>query len=303
MICYKNLVLEILNKGIRRKATRGGIDTIGIFNYNYKHDLAQGFPILTTKPVSWKNIVIENLWFLSGDNHIEFLHRHGVRFWDPWVQRDGTVPSAYGAFWRKFENPTFIDDRDNWEYLEDTIDQIAWALNKLQKNPDTRQAVITSWDPRNAHSSSLPPCHAMHVLNAQEVNGEYYLNVHLTQRSGDVGLGIPYNLSGYAFLNSLYARFLGMQPGIFAHSIVDAHIYTRSEDGSNAEYDHVPGLKEQLLRLVQPLPTLIIDSKIETLADIDDLVRSNATTAEIMGLFRLDNLIQSDVPIYLKPAV
>lgn len=312
---YKKLVTKIMAEGTRREGTRGGVDTIGIFNYNYQHDLASGFPLLTTKPINWKNIVIENLWFLSGDPTVSFLHKHGVKFWDPWVQADGKVPSAYGNFWRRFEHGHneyvpiggfAADDPPTEElsYKSTPIDQVAWALDKLKQNPAMRQAVITSWDPRNVITSSLPPCHTVHVLNIHDTGtGVKRLNLHLTQRSCDVALGLPYNIAGYAFLLSLYARFLGYQPGVFAHSIVDAHIYTKSLDGSNSEYDHMPGLAEQLTRPEKTLPVLWIDDRIKDLSSIDELVRSNASTDEVMGLFKVMGYAQYYNEIRFKPAV
>lgn len=334
MLEYKKLVCKIISEGTRREATRGGVDTIGIFNYNYQHDLANGFPLLTTKPINWKNIVIENLWFLSGEPTVDFLHKHHVHIWDPWiveqptgvkldtsfyeVRADGeyyvgttdnfhtskVVPSAYGNFWRRFADHRSINNLYQIYQGDLHIDQVYWALDKLKNNPATRQAVITSWDPRNAITSSLPPCHVMHILNIHDTGtGVKRLNLHLTQRSCDVALGLPYNIAGYAFLLSLYARFLGYQPGVFAHSIVDAHIYTRSLDGSNAEYDHLPGLAEQISRAEKPLPILKIDDKITGISSIDELVRSNASTEEIMSLFKLDGYPQHYNPIYFKPAV
>lgn len=308
---YRDAVKRILSVGSRRTNTRGGIDTIGVFNHNYTHDLANGIPLLTTKKISWKNIVVENLWFLSGDPTVDFLHQHGVHFWDPWIlyqpvitaefntsfyegseypspamYRGGVrkiVPSAYGSFWRNF----------------DGVDQIAWVIDKLTKDKNTRQACVTSWDPRNTNSSGLPPCHVFHVLNYYEGR----LNLHLTQRSCDTALGLPYNMAGYGgFMLPLYGRLTGLEPGIFAHSIVDMHVYTVGEDGSNAEYDHIPGLATQMARDPRKLPTMKIDDRIQSLKDIEDLVTSKASTEELLNIFKLEGY-DPHPAINFKPAV
>jgi len=227
---------EVLEKGTR-KVNRTGIDTLSTFNINYEIDMAEGFPLLTTKEISWKNIVVENLWFLSGDTHIGILKKHGCKFWDPWADDDGKVPSAYGNFWRHF--PVHIDGRPEF------LDQVGWVVEQLKTNPMSRRMLISAWAPGNAHTSALPPCHALWMVNVQlDESGEPMLCLHLTQRSADVALGVPYNIAGYAFLLHMLSHFSGIKPGIFAHTLVDAHVYTSKPDGSQAEYDHVPGLQD-----------------------------------------------------------
>ena len=147
---YLDLVREVLDRGTR-KENRTGVDTISAFNINYSIDLNEGFPLLTTKEISWKNIVIENLWFLSGDLHIGLLKKHGCKFWDHWADEEGYVPSAYGNFWRKF--PIHGEQEYN--------DQVRYVLDTLKKNPNSRRMVITAWAPGNAQTSGLPPCHLM----------------------------------------------------------------------------------------------------------------------------------------------
>jgi len=304
MYKYARLINHILDDGDRKRSTRGGVDTIGVFNYNYEHNYADGVPLLTTKKISWKNIVVENLWFLSGEPTVDFLHKHNVHFWDPWVQetmytvptrnlvgqdpcgrneyeityerhKHNTVPSAYGNFWRRFKTPG-----------GGSVDQVRWAMETLKKNPMSRQVCITSWDPNNVMHSGLPPCHVMHVLNIQ---ADGRLNLHLTQRSCDSGLGLPYNMAGYGgFLLPLYARFLDVEPGVFAHSIVDMHIYTDNEKHTMAEYDHVPALTEQIAREPRALPTLKIDESVRCLDDLEHIVKSDMSTEQIMDLFKLE---------------
>jgi len=276
---YLDLVREVLEKGTR-KPNRTGVDTISTFNHNYEIDLREGFPLLTTKEISWKNIVVENLWFLSGERHIGLLKKHGCKFWDPWADENGFVPSAYGNFWRHFPVP-------GEEGKEVENDQIAWVLNEMRKNPMSRRMVVLAWAPGNAQTSKLPPCHSIFMFNVQlDAKGEPSLNLHLTQRSADVALGVPYNIAGYAFLLELFSRMSGIPAGIFAHTLVDAHVYTSKADGSMSEYDHVPGLRAQLERAPRKLPRLTIDPKIRDLSDIKPLLE--ADTATVMKHFVLE---------------
>lgn len=293
MKVYLDTVREVLEKGTR-KENRTGVDTISTFNINYEIDLREGFPLLTTKEISWKNIVVENLWFLSGDTHIGLLKKHKCKFWDPWADEDGKVPSAYGNFWRHFPvhtpegEPAFND-------------QVRYAIEELKRNPMSRRLVIVAWAPGNAQTSALPPCHAMWVLNTQlDENGEPYLCLHLTQRSCDVALGVPYNIAGYAFLLELISHFTGIRPGIFAHTLIDAHIYTKKPDGSMEEYDHIPGLKEQLGREPRALPKLTIDPSLKDLDDIHAILDKD--TDELLELFKLEGY-DPHPPISFKVAV
>lgn len=279
MQAYHDVVRQVLERG-RRKRNRTGVDTLSAFGIHYQVDLTDGFPLLTTKAMSWKNIVVENLWFLSGQTDIGMLRRHGCRFWDPWADVDGKVPSAYGSFWRRFPgqaadgSPAFAD-------------QVRTVLETLQRDPNSRRLVISAWAPHNALHSQLPPCHLLYVLNVQHGDdGTSRLNLHLTQRSADVALGVPYNLAGYAFVLHLFARFSGLTPGVFSHTLVDAHIYTAKEDGSMAEYDHVPGLKQQLQRTPRPLPTLHVDPSIRSLDDVEALF--DADTETVLNAFRIE---------------
>ena len=275
---YLELVEEVLDRGTR-KQNRTGVDTISAFNVNYAIDLAEGFPLLTTKEISWKNIVVENLWFLSGDRHIGLLQKHGCKFWDPWADAEGFVPSAYGNFWRHF--PVHAEGETGFN------DQVRYVLRTLRENPASRRMVISAWAPGNAQQSQLPPCHLMFIFNVQyDADGEPHLCLHLTQRSCDVALGVPYNIAGYAFLLSLFAHLAGMRAGTFGHSLVDAHIYTAKPDGSMGEYDHVPGLRQQLQREPRQLPRLAISPDLKTLDDV--LALCDADLDDILGAFRLD---------------
>ena len=207
------------------------------------------------------------LWFLSGQTDIAILKRHGCKFWDAWADEDGKVPSAYGNFWRHF--PVHEDVKDYYgtagsKHDPSFNDQIAWVLAELRRNPMSRRMVVSAWAPGNAQTSKLPPCHCLYMFNVQlDANGEPRLCLHLTQRSCDVALGVPYNLASYALLLHLFAQFSDIKPGIFGHTLVDAHVYTVKPDGSKAEYDHLPGLKEQIGREPRKLPRLTIDPSIK----------------------------------------
>lgn len=268
---YLDLVRAVLRDGTR-KPNRTGVDTLSTFNENYEIDLRQGFPLLTTKEISWKNIVVENLWFLSGETDIRLLKKHRCKFWDPWADETGRVPSAYGNFWRHFP----VHDVDGRAAYND---QLRWVDEELRNHPMSRRLVVTAWAPGNAQSSRLPPCHLLFLFNVQlDARGEPLLCLHLTQRSADVALGVPYNIAGYALLLELFARFSGIPAGLFGHTLVDAHVYTGKTDGSMAEYDHVPGLLRQLEREPRALPRLTIDPAIRSLDDLRPLLEADTDT-------------------------
>ena len=274
---YLDVIRRVLESG-QRKANRTGVDTLSTFNVNYQIDLREGFPLLTTKEISWKNIVVENLWFLSGDTRIDLLRKHGCKFWEPWADDNGLVPSAYGNFWRNF--PVHENGQAAFN------DQIRYVVDELKARPQSRRLVVSAWAPGNAQTSALPPCHAFWVMNVQQdEHGDPLLCLHLTQRSCDVALGLPYNIAGYAFLLELISRFTGIKPVYFGHTLIDAHIYTAKADGSMAEYDHIPGLREQLAREPRALPRLEISPEIQYLDDISALLE--ADTESLLQTFRL----------------
>lgn len=309
---YFQLVDHVLASGTR-KENRTGVDTISTFGYYYEHDMRDGFPLLTTKAVSWKNIVIEMLWFLSGQTNISILKQHGCKFWDAWASPSGEVPSAYGNFWRSFpvhgtvsSSDHTIDGNEKCTYN----DQLRWVLEEMKKNPMSRRMVVSAWAPGNAQMSKLPPCHCLFMFNVQNeplndapevkeaaallptglqmsVNNPR-LCLHLTQRSCDVALGVPYNIASYGLLLSLFSQFTGIEAGIFGHTLVDAHVYTAKPDGSKAEYDHIPGLLEQAKRAPRPLPKLVLDPTLRDLKDLEGLMDPKLTTDEVMSHFVLE---------------
>lgn len=249
---YLDLVRLVMKEGVR-KSTRTGIDTISYFSANYKVDLSLGFPLLTTKKMEWKSLLHEVLWYLSGENHIRNLRKH-TKIWDAWADEDGNLETAYGYYWRHFPSAQ-KDKNGNWQVTE--TDQIQYVIDEIKRNPNSRRLIVSAWEPGNAIHSKLPPCHYTFAFN---VAGDK-LNCHLCQRSGDIALGIPFNLAAYSILTMIIAKETGLKPGIFSHTIIDAHIYVADKGSETEKYDHLEGLKEQLLREPLPLSKLTIADK------------------------------------------
>ncbi|HUO09849.1 MAG TPA: thymidylate synthase [Phycisphaerae bacterium] len=263
---YLDLVRLVLDKGIR-KPSRTGVDTISYFGAFYKVDLAAGFPLLTTKKVNFKSCLHELLWYLSGDDHIRNL-RKVTKIWDAWADEKGDLETAYGRYWRRFPHPMQRSHAPIAETGEATapiqeIDQIQYVIDEIKRNPFSRRLVVVAWEPGNAEVSKLPPCHYSFAFNVSpdETGNPQRLNCHLTQRSGDIALGIPFNLACYATLTQMIAQEVGLEVGQFGHTIIDAHIYCADAGSAMAEYDHVAGLKEQLKREPRALPKLVIANK------------------------------------------
>ena len=252
---YHDLVKSVLENGVR-KENRTGTDTISNFAEFYKVDLSEGFPLLTTKKVFFRSVILELLWYLRGEDHIRWLRdENDCHIWDAWADEDGHVGPIYPVLWRRFpyfekESVRFEGngsalDKDVWVRKE--FDQVQRAIDMLKKNPNSRRIVVSAWHPGLLEEMGLPPCHLMYIFNVADGK----LNCHLTQRSGDIALGIPFNLACYSALTMAVAQEVGLEPGTFAHTIVDAHIYV----------NHVDGLKEQLTRKPKALPTLKIANK------------------------------------------
>jgi thymidylate synthase len=240
---YLDLVDRVLTRGTLKK-NRTGIDTISSFAEHYQVDLLAGYPLLTTKKVNYRSMLHEVLWYLSGEDHIRNLRQH-TKIWDAWADAEGNLDTAYGRYWRRF--PSAAWNAAEGRYDVEEVDQIGRVVQLLKSDPTSRRMVVTAWEPGNAHASKLPPCHYTFAFHVQ---GER-LNCHLTQRSGDIALGIPFNLAAYALLTQILAQEAGLTPGLFSHTIVDAHIYL----------NHVDGLREQLKRAPRPLPHLTIARK------------------------------------------
>jgi len=259
---YLDIIQYVLDNGVR-KVNRTGVATLACFSYFYRVDLQQGFPLLTTKKMYFDSLVHELFWYLSGEAHIKNL-REKTKIWDAWADNAGLLETAYGRFWRRFPLPE--DGRgaagENWgkrwvSVDEETggkvFDQIQYIVDSLKEikiNPEhrnLRRLVVSAWHPANAAESKLPPCHYTFCFNV--LDGK--LNCHLTQRSCDLALGVPFNLACYALLTMMIAQETGFAPGEFAHTLIDAHIYE----------NHIEGLREQLTREPKPLPTLTIATK------------------------------------------
>ncbi len=240
---YLDLVERVLTNGIRKK-NRTGIDTLSCFAEHYTVDLSKGFPLLTTKKVNFQAMLHEVLWYLSGEDHIRNLRQH-TKIWNAWADAEGNLDTAYGRYWRRFPSARFNPATCTYDVEE--VDQIGKVIELLRTDPNSRRMVVTAWEPGNAFDSKLPPCHYTFAFNV--LAGK--LNCHLTQRSGDVAIGIPFNLAAYSLLTQILAQEAGLIPGLFSHTIVDAHIYV----------NHLDGLRLQLTRTPKPLPRVEIAAK------------------------------------------
>ena len=257
---YLDLVKYVLENG-ERKVNRTGVATLSCFAAFYKINISEGFPLLTTKKVYFNSMLRELFWYLSGEEHIRNLREH-TKIWDAWADEKGHLETAYGRFWRRYPVPARGLPGENWGEKwtrpdpmtgERTFDQIGYiidSLKEIKKNPEAaalRRLVCTAWHPANAAESKLPPCHYSFCFN---VSGNK-LNCHLTQRSADIALGVPFNIACYSLLTMMIAKETGFEPGEFAHTLIDAHIYE----------NHIDGLKEQLTRTPGKLPTVKIADK------------------------------------------
>ncbi len=257
---YLDLVQLVIDQGVR-KTSRTGVDTLSHFAAFYRVDLSKGFPLLTTKKVNYTACLHELLWYLSGEDHIRNL-RKVTKIWDAWADQNGDLETAYGRYWRRFPHPVQkshgpVDETGECSAPVEEIDQIQYVIDEIKRNPASRRLVVTAWEPGNAERSKLPPCHYTFAFNVAAGK----LNCHLTQRSGDIALGIPFNLACYATLTQMIAQECNLGVGTFAHTIVDAHIYIADAGSAMAAYDHLAGLKEQLKREPRPLPKLTIARK------------------------------------------
>lgn len=257
---YLGVVRRVLATGTR-KTNRTGTDTISSFAEHYTVDLAEGYPLLTTKTVAFRSMLHETLWYLSGADHIRDLRRH-TGIWDAWADGGGDLETAYGRFWRRFPVPEAGAalggevwagaDHPNVTREADgslSFDQLGYVVDTLRRSPESRRLVVSAWHPANAAVSRLPPCHYTFCFNVEpSVDGPARLHCHLTQRSADLALGVPFNLACYALLTQVVAGLAGLRPGRFAHTLVDAHVYV----------DHVEGLNEQLARTPAPAPRLTV---------------------------------------------
>ncbi|MBL7963895.1 MAG: thymidylate synthase [Flavobacteriales bacterium] len=243
---YHDLLRHILDTGVR-KSDRTGTGTLSCFGHQMRFDLAEGFPLVTTKKLHVKSIIHELLWFLAGDTNVKYLQENGVRIWDEWADANGDLGPVYGYQWRSWHTP---DGR--------TIDQIANLVQMIKKNPDSRRLIVTAWNPADVDRMALPPCHTMfqfYVSPSTGSRGHRRLSCQLYQRSADVFLGVPFNIASYALLTMMVAQVTGLKPGEFVHTFGDVHLYS----------NHIEQARLQLTRDPRPLPTMEMDPTVTDL--------------------------------------
>lgn len=242
---YLELVQEVLDKG-EQKGDRTGTGTISVFGIQKKYDLREGFPMVTTKKVLFPAIIRELLWFLKGSTNInEDLTQH-TPIWDAWADENGDLGPIYGYQWTSWPKYTLKDPSTN-EYEVTHINQIQNAIDTIKNNPNSRRIIVSAWNVSDLDNMKLPPCHAFFQFYV--VNGR--LDLQLYQRSADIALGVPFNIASYAALLMMVAQECDLEPGIFTHTLGDAHIYN----------NHIEGLEKQLKREPHKLPTLKIAKK------------------------------------------
>ncbi len=244
---YLDLLRDVLDHGVD-KSDRTGTGTLSVFGRQMRFDLAQGFPLVTTKKLHTKSIVYELLWFLRGETNIGYLKEHGVGIWDEWADANGELGPVYGKQWRA------------WPGEGGVIDQISWVIDEIRRNPDSRRLVVSAWNVAELPQMALQPCHALfqfHVANGR-------LSCQLYQRSGDFFLGVPFNIASYALLTHMVAQVCGLQPGDFVHTLGDAHLYK----------NHLDQARIQLAREPLLLPRLKLNPDVRSIFDFryEDIV-------------------------------
>ncbi|MEI6948825.1 thymidylate synthase [Paraflavisolibacter sp. H34] len=234
---YQDLLQHILDTGVQ-KSDRTGTGTISCFGYQMRFNLAEGFPLVTTKKLHLRSIIHELLWFLKGETNIRYLKENGVRIWDEWADEQGELGPVYGKQWR------------SWEGADgQTIDQISDVLHQIRTNPDSRRLIVSAWNVADLPKMALMPCHTIFQFYVSEGK----LSCQLYQRSADVFLGVPFNIASYALLTLMMAQVCGLQPGDFVHTFGDVHIYS----------NHLEQVKLQLSRQPFPLPTMRLNPDVK----------------------------------------
>ncbi|MFN9390962.1 MAG: thymidylate synthase [Betaproteobacteria bacterium] len=236
---YHDLMRRILDSGAR-KTDRTGTGTLSIFGAQLRFDLAQGFPLVTTKKLHLKSIVHELLWFLRGDTNVAYLREHGVSIWDEWADANGDLGPVYGHQWRSWPTPQ-----------GGHVDQMAQLVQELRRNPDSRRLLVSAWNPVDIPRMALAPCHALFQFYVADGR----LSCQLYQRSADVFLGVPFNIASYALLTLMVAQVCDLRPGEFVHTFGDAHLYL----------NHLDQAREQLARTPRPLPRMHINPAVTDL--------------------------------------
>ena len=244
---YLNLLRDILETGAER-GDRTGTGTLGVFGRQMRFDLSKGFPVLTTKKLHLRSIIVELLWFLRGETNIRYLKDNGVSIWDEWADAEGNLGPVYGKQWRSWADPSGA-----------SIDQIEKLVHGLKTNPNSRRHIVTAWNPADVDDMALPPCHCLFQFFVADGK----LSCQLYQRSADVFLGVPFNIASYALLTIMMARVTGLQPGEFIHTFGDAHLYL----------NHLDQARTQLAREPRALPTMHVADRSDLFAfELGDFV-------------------------------
>ena len=238
---YLKLLDRILTEGAT-KTDRTGTGTMSVFGNQMRFDVADGFPLLTTKKLHLKSIIYELLWFLRGDTNVHYLQEHGVRIWNEWADENGELGPVYGHQWRSWP-----------DYNGGTIDQIQNVVDMIKNHPDSRRMMVTAWNPAEVEQMALPPCHCLFQFYVADGR----LSLQLYQRSADTFLGVPFNIASYALLLQMMAQVTGLQPGEFIHTTGDTHLYL----------NHLDQARLQLTRTPRPLPTMKINPDVKNLFD------------------------------------
>jgi thymidylate synthase len=239
MQAYLRLLDHILTKGTD-KSDRTGTGTRSVFGYQMRFDLADGFPLITTKKVHLKSVIYELLWFLNGDTNVKYLQDHGVRIWNEWADENGDLGPVYGKQWRSWAT---ADGK--------TIDQISTALHQIKTNPDSRRIIVNAWNVGELADMALSPCHCLFQFYVADGK----LSCQLYQRSADVFLGVPFNIASYALLTMMMAQVCGLKPGDFVHTFGDVHLYN----------NHFDQAREQLTRQPRKLPNILLNPEVKDL--------------------------------------
>lgn len=238
---YLSLLNRILTEGAT-KTDRTGTGTMSVFGNQMRFNLADGFPLLTTKKLHLKSIIYELLWFLRGDTNVHYLQEHGVRIWNEWADENGDLGPVYGHQWRSWP-----------DYNGGTIDQIQNVLDLISNHPDSRRMIVSAWNPAEVEQMALPPCHCLFQFYVADGK----LSLQLYQRSADTFLGVPFNIASYALLLQMMAQVSGLEPGEFIHTTGDTHLYL----------NHLDQARLQLTRTPRPLPKMRINPDVKNLFD------------------------------------
>jgi thymidylate synthase len=238
---YHELMQHILDNGTQ-KGDRTGTGTISVFGYQMRFDLAEGFPVVTTKKLHLRSIIHELLWFLKGETNIKYLKENGVSIWDEWADENGELGPVYGSQWRNWPTP---DGKH--------IDQISQIIEQIKNTPNSRRIMVSAWNVSDVPNMALPPCHALFQFYVADGK----LSCQLYQRSADVFLGVPFNIASYALLTIMVAQVCELQPGDFIHTLGDAHLYS----------NHIEQTELQLSREHYPLPKMKINPEVKNIFD------------------------------------